>query len=140
MIKLIQPRKRNRRKKLGVPSRASQFNEKMLFTAVEELQSGKIKLERMRYVDDVVTGLRFVMNRESGLITFHITYAVGNDRKYLLLGSLNKERQDHISIEDARKLAETVKALAEKGIDPVEGLHARLMRELKRDGAKWQPK
>lgn len=137
MAKFIRPR-RVRRKKLGVSIKKSEYDEKMLLTAVDELQSGKIKLERMRYNDDVVPGLRFVMN-PSGLVTFHIQYGVGKERKYLLLGSLNKERDDHISIEEARELAETVKGLAEHGIDPAEGLHRRLIRELKRDGLDWSP-
>lgn len=138
MAKFIRPR-RVRRKKLGIAIKQSQYTEKMLFQAVDELQSGKIKLERMRYNDDVVPGLRFVMN-PSGLVTFHIQYTVGKERKYLLLGSLNKERDDHISITEARDLAETVKALAEKGTDPADGLHKRMIRELRRDGANWKPK
>jgi hypothetical protein len=137
LAKLIKPRRRSRRKKVGVAVLKSQYNEKILFSTVDELQSGKIKLERMRYVDDVVPGLRFVMNR-TGLVTFHIQYEVGKERKYLLLGSLNKERDDHMSIQEARDVAETVKALAEKGTDPAEGLHRRLIRELKRDGANWK--
>jgi hypothetical protein len=43
------------------------------------------------------------------------------------------------SIEQARTLARTVKALGVAGIDPQVGLHERLIRELTERGTDWRP-
>lgn len=130
-------RQRTRRGKLSVPAAKSKITTEMLFATAEELHSGKIPLERMRYTDDLVVGLRMVVNATK-TITFHIAYEVGDARQYMILGSLNKERPDYITLDEARELAKTVKALAAKGIDPQDGLHKRLIRELKRDGVAWK--
>lgn len=135
----IQHPPRQRRKKLSVPAEKSKITEAMLFATAKELESGKIPLERMRYTDDLVVGLRVVVNRTT-TITFHVSYEVGDERQYLILGSLNKDREDYMTLDEARELAKTVKALAAKGIDPQDGLHRRLMRELREKGTSWRPK
>jgi hypothetical protein len=86
-----------------------------------------------------VTGLRAVVNKSS-LITLHCSYEIGENRPFILLGSLNEDAENHITIKEARELTKTIKALAAKGIDVQDGLHKRLIRELKRDGAAWKPK
>lgn len=130
---------RTRRKKIGVPAAKSEFTEEMLFQAAKDLSSGRLKLERVRISDDMVTGLRAVVNRGSGLVTLHVSYEVGDDRPYMLLGSLNKDADNHITIEQARELARTVKALGDKGINVQDGLHKRLIRELREKGTAWRP-
>jgi hypothetical protein len=94
----------------------------------------KGKPDRLTVSDNVVTGLRAVVRATTGAVTFHVDYTIGDRRPYLLLGTL-----DDLSIEDARGLALTVKALAAKGVDPAEGLHTRLIRELREQGEKWRP-
>lgn len=61
----------------------------------------------------------------------------------MYLGELtdDKKNPDRITIDEGRKLTETIKYLAsEYGIDPQEGLHARLRKELLHHGNKWRPK
>lgn len=130
---------RTRRKKIGVPAEKSKFDEATLLAIGKDLQAGRLPLERVRVSDDMVTGLRAVVNR-SGLTTLHCSYEIGENRPFILLGSLNPGEDNHITIKEARELTKTIKALAAKGIDVQDGLHARLMRELKRDGANWKPK
>jgi hypothetical protein len=83
--------------------------------------------------DRVVSGLRAIV-RNTGEISYHVNYHVGNERPYLKIGQHPKT-----TIAEARELARTVLALAERGIDPAAGLHERLIRELKEKGEKWRP-
>lgn len=117
----------------------SKFDQKTLEALAKDLQAGRLPLDRVTVSDDMVTGLRAVVYK-SGLITFAISYHFDNERPFLKLGSLNKDADDHISIQDARELGKTVKSLAAKGTDPQSGLHRRLIKELLRDGANWKPK
>lgn len=130
---------RTRRKKIGVPAEKSKFDATTLMEIAKDLQSGKLPLERVRVSDDMVVGLRAVVNR-TGLVTLHISYEIGDERPFMLLGSLNKDADNHITIEEARELAKTVKALAAKGINVQDGLHKRLIRELSEKGTSWRPK
>lgn len=132
---------RKRRKKIGVPAVSSVFNEKMLFQTAKDLQSGRIPTERVRYSDDVVPGLRYVIN-QSGLVTFHCQYEIPDTkfRGMILLGSLNEDAPNHMTIPEARKLAGVVQELASHGVDVQLGLHSRLIRELKKEGTSWRPK
>lgn len=136
---MVQLQQRTRRKKIGVPAEKSKFDEATLLAIGKDLASGKLPLERVRVSDDMVVGLRAVVNR-SGLVTLHASYAVGENRPFILLGSLNDDADNHITIKEARELTKTIKAIGDKGIDVQEGLHRRLMRELKRDGTAWKPK
>lgn len=132
---------RKRRKKIGVPAVSSVFNDKMLFQTAKDLQSGRIPTERVRYSDDVVPGLRYVIN-QSGYISMHAQYEVSGTkfRGMLLLGSLNEDAENHMTIAEARKLTGIVQELAAHGIDVQEGLHSRLIRELRKEGTSWRPK
>jgi hypothetical protein len=99
-----------------------------------DLKSGRIPLDRITVSDDVQTGLRAII-RNTGLISFHVNYdSPDGSRPYLKLG-------DHpgMTVKEARELARVVRALADKGIDPAAGLHARLIRELKEKGERWRP-
>jgi hypothetical protein len=104
----------------------------------KDLQSGRLPLDRTQISDDMVSGLRAMINK-SGLISLHASYYVGDARPYLKLGDLNADSEDHISIEDARHITKVIKALGAKGIDVQAGLNKRLIRELKRDGTSWRP-
>ncbi|XUM19798.1 hypothetical protein ACRAVF_19220 [Bradyrhizobium oligotrophicum S58] len=130
---------RTRRKKIGVPAEKSKFDATTLLNIAKDLQAGKLPLERVRVSDDMVVGLRAVVNR-SGLVTLHASYEVGENRPFMLLGSLNKDADNHITIEEARELTRTIKALADRGIDVQDGLHKRLIRELKEQGTRWRLK
>lgn len=117
----------------------SKFTEATLKAVAKDIQSGRTPLDRVTVSDDMVTGLRAVIYK-SGLISFAVSYHFGDERPFLKLGSLNKDADDTISINDARQLAKDVKSLADKGIDVQAGLHQRLIRELKKEGANWRPK
>jgi hypothetical protein len=134
----LQHAPRTRRKKIGVPASKSDFTEEMLLQTAEDLASGRLKLERVRISDDMCVGLRAVVNR-SGRITLHVSYAVGDDRPFKLLGSANKGEPDYISIDDARDLAKTIKALGDRGINVDEANERRLLRELREKGVAWRP-
>jgi hypothetical protein len=144
MIKVLP---RMRRKKIGVPKAESYFTAALLTKMAEDLQKRRVlkpdsapHLKRTRIRDDMVVGLHATINH-SGLITFHIDYDIGgiDHRYHLLLGSLNEDREDYISVEKARERAKTIKALAAKGVNPQEGLHMRLWRELDERGTAWKP-
>ena len=117
----------------------SKFDAKTLLALAKDLQQGRLPLERVTVSDDMVTGLRAVVYK-SGLISFAISYHFDGERPFLKLGVLDEKSPEHITIAEARELAKSVKALADKGTDVQAGLHARLIKEIKRDGANWKPK
>src|SRR5437762_3324141 len=119
----------------GVSS--TKFTAERLEAFANDLKTQRVPLERQQISDDVVTGLRAVVYR-TGRIVFHVSYHVDDKRPFMRIGELNKESPDYISIEEARDLAETIKALGEKGIDVQEGLERRLIRELKQKGTYWR--
>lgn len=138
-LKKIRPRRRIRRDKIGLSAEKSKITEALLFRTVEELQSGRMPLERQRWSDDVAVGLRITVNF-SGLITFAASYDIDNERHHMIIGSLNKERDDYITLEKARQRTKIIKGLAERGVNPQDGLHRRLLREIDEEGLKWEPR
>lgn len=121
----------------GSPS--TKFTAETLEAFARDLKSGRVPLERQQVSDDRVTGLRAIVYK-SGLIVFAVSYYVdGANRPFMRLGSMNKDEPDYMTIEEARELAKTVKAIGDKGIDPQDGLLRRLIAELKRDGVNWKP-
>jgi len=117
----------------------SRFTEETLEAVAKDLKSGRLPLQRTQVSDDLVAGLRAQILR-SGLISYHVSYYVGDKRPFVNIGSANKGEPDYLTVTEARQIAKTIKALGDKGIDVQEGLHTRLIRELKRDGEKWRPK
>jgi hypothetical protein len=95
-------------------------------------------MKRLNLSDDMVTGLRATI-LPSGKITLHASYTVGERRPFMFIGELDPKSEDHISIEDARDITKTIKALGDKGIDVADGLHRRLIKELREKGVKWRP-
>jgi hypothetical protein len=116
----------------------SRFTEANLAAMAKDLKSGRIMLDRTVLSDDLVVGLRAVI-RKDGDVAYHASYTLGDGRPFLKLGMLDAKDPDHISLAEARELTKTIKALADKGIDPQQGLHKRLIAELKRDGSNWTP-
>lgn len=111
----------------------SKFGPSTFDALVEDLENGRVPLDRVTVSDDIVPGLRAII-RKTGNVSYHVSYTVDGARPYLKIG-------DHpaMSLERARNVARTVLALADKGIDPQAGLHERLIRELEAQGAKWKP-
>lgn len=116
----------------------SVFTEATLAAMAKDLKSRRLVLDRTTVSDDLVTGLRAIITKD-GTVTYHASYHFGDQRPYLRLGVMDPKAPDHISLTDARELTKTIKALADKGIDPQEGLHKRLIRELLEKGARWKP-
>lgn len=120
------------RKKVA-PVVNSKFSADTFERLARDLQSGNVPLDRVTVTDDMQPGLRAII-RNTGLVSFHVNYDVEGARPYLKIG-------DHpeMSVDEARRVAKTVRGLAEMGIDPQEGLHRRLIRELQEKGTKWRP-
>lgn len=122
-----------------VEPESSKFNVEQLEMLANDLKTGRLKLNRITVSDNIVKGLRAIV-RDTGLISYHVYYTVGEgDAAYLKIGVHEPKNPDHLTIPEARDLARTVKALGKKGIDPQEGLHQRLVRELKEMGPAWKP-
>jgi hypothetical protein len=113
------------------------FTAEKLEAFARDLKSQRVPLERQQISDDVVTGLRAVIHK-TGLIAFHVSYYVGDKRPFMKIGEFNKESPDYMSIEDAREIARTIKAIGERGVDVQDGLHRRLVRELQEKGTAWR--
>lgn len=117
----------------------SVFTEEMLYAFAKDMKSRRIPLDRQTLSDDLVTGLRARILKD-GTINMEASYHFGNDRPSISLGVLNPKDPDHISLTDAREVTKTVKALADRGVNPQDGLTRRLVRELLAQGVKWKAK
>jgi len=126
------------RKRTLKPNEPSQITEKALFKIADDLKKGIPPLPKLSIVDDMVVGLRFIVYK-SGEIAIHASYTVGDRRPFFLIGRLNKESPDHLSLTEARELVKSIKAIGDRGIDVQDGMMRRLIKELQRDGAKWKP-
>lgn len=102
------------------------------FTTARLDEIMNVKKRRM-ITDSVVPGLRAV-GRPTCLVSFHVDYFIGESRCLWKIGDYPET-----SIEIARILAGTVRALAAKGIDPPEEMRKRMFRELIEQGANWTP-
>lgn len=114
------------------------FNADTLKKLADDLQSGRIPLDRITISDEMQVGLRAYI-RPSGQIAFHVQYPRPDgksrfDRNVMKIGDFPE-----MTIPEARELAKTIMSLAKMGIDVQEGLHERLITELKAKGPKWRP-
>lgn len=117
---------------------ADYFTEAFFKQVVEDMKSGRWPGKRVQHADDMVTGLRAQVY-PTGLISYHVSYYVGEERPFMLIGyGHDKSDPLYLTVQDARHVAKTVIALGEKGINPQDGLLPRLVHELKRDGANWK--
>jgi Arm DNA-binding domain len=113
----------------GTPVDPKAFN-----VATFERFAATWKLDKpLTMTDPAQVGLQ-VMIRNTGLISYHAHYHVNGRRPLLKLG-----HHPDMTIDQARELTKTVIALGGKGIDPTEGLHERLIRELLAKGTRWRP-
>lgn len=120
-------------------SAASYFTEEFFHQVAKDMKSGRWPGKRVQHADDMVTGLRAQVF-PTGLISYHVTYYVGDERPYMLIGYGNKDEPMYCTVQEARNIAKTIIALGKKGINPQDGLLPRLIRELKEQGEKWRPK
>lgn len=131
------PRKRgpNARslRKLEIAPEESQFTEEILMGMARALQTGRLKVKKLSVSDDMQPGLRAYV-RESGTVALHCHYEIGDSRPMLKVGELPGS-----TIADARALTRTIRAIAAAGLDVQDGLHERLLRELREKGEKWRP-
>jgi hypothetical protein len=119
------------KRKLLLPASESKFTEQILLGMAAALQTGRMKMKQISLSDDREPGLLAYV-RESGIVALHCQYSVNGRRPMIRVGTL-----PGTSIEDARKLTRTIRALAARGIDVEDGLHDRLMRELLEQGEAW---
>lgn len=111
----------------------AKFTIETLEALANDLKNGRTPLDRLTVTDDQQPGLRAII-RNTGSISFHVSYTIRGSRPYMLLG-----HHPEMTIREARELAKTVQKLGDMGIDPQEGLHARLIKELKAKGTRWRP-
>lgn len=119
-------------RKLMLPQTESKFTAEMLLGMAAALATGKLKTKQVTLTDDRQPGL-IAYVRKSGIVALHAAYQIGDRQPQLKVAELPGG-----SIEDARALTKTIRALAAKGIDVQDGLHERLMRELREQGEKWR--
>lgn len=115
----------------------SNFTPEKIHAFTKDLVSQRVPLVRQQISDDVETGLRAICHK-SGHIAFHVTYYVGDKRPYMKIGDFDPKSEDYITIEEARELARTIKALGERGVDVQDGLMRRLINELQTEGTDWR--
>jgi Arm DNA-binding domain len=112
------------------------FTPEMFEEGVKTLKALKVKESnnaKITLSDPMTTGLQAII-RPSGAVSFHVHYHCNGQRPLLKLGN-----HPDMTIAQARELTKTVIALGNLGIDPQEGLHERLIRELQAKGIKWRP-
>lgn len=106
------------------------FNLETFHRLVEDMRSGRIPKAKMTMTEDNL----LVLLRNTGEISFHAIYTVGEKRSSLLIGE-----HPGMSLDRARRIADNVRAIAARGVDPQEGLHKRLISEIEAQGARWKP-
>lgn len=123
-------------------SRESKFSVKLIEQFVDDLTRQRIPLERVTLTDEVQPGLHYII-RANGGATFHVQYYnKTGKRPYFTLGRHAPGEADHMTIERARHLAKTIRALADKGIDIDDALinaRAQLLIDVEERGEDWRP-
>lgn len=118
----------------GGEKRVTSFDRETLEGLAEDLKTGRIPLDRLTVTDNEQANLRAVI-RNTGLISYHVQYSLPNgSRPFMKVGNY-----PDMPIKTARELCRTITSLASRGIDPQEGLHERLIRELLDKGERWKP-
>lgn len=115
---------------------------------VQMMRDGLVPFDKMQVTDIEGNGLRALVRRDSGSVSYHCHFhVVGVDpneapdedeekvggRPHFTLG-----HYPETSVEDARALAATIYGLGQMGIDIRSGMRQRLLRELKAKGMKWR--
>lgn len=115
-------------------SRESKFSHATIDALIDDLKHQRIPLDRITITDEEQPGLRALI-RKTGEVSFHSQYMVQGNRLSLKIGNYPT-----MKIPEARGIAATIEALADKGVDVQKGLTERLIRELKEQGPKWRLK
>lgn len=117
---------------------------------VQLMRDGVVPFDKMQVTDIEENGLRALIRRDSGAVSYHCHFHVvgvepGTDpddeeekvggRPHFTIG-----HYPTTSVDEARKLAETIYGLGQMGIDIRKGMRQRLLRELNAKGLKWRPK
>lgn len=100
----------------------------------EKIHQAKASGQRQRFTDEGCENLR-ITAYPGGRVVFAASYRLPGTvtRPNFTMGDLSQ-----MSLEEARKLTEIVVELGQRGIDLHEGLHTRVVEELKRDGLNWR--
>lgn len=110
------------------------FHPKTFEKVSDDFKAGRMKkVPKWRASDPVQSGLVVVVT-SSGDISWHASYMFGDRRPYIVIG-----RYPEMSMSEARQMTKLIRDLAANGVDVQEGLHSRLIAELKRDGIDWRP-
>lgn len=131
---MITVTKRTPLKRGPKPKDTGKFNVKTFLALSDDMTTGRTPIDKVTLSDHDVIDLRVII-RKNNSIAYHVLYTVRGERSYLKIGE-----HPSMSITEAREMATTILTLADKGVDVQDGLHARLFRELKKDGANWRPK
>lgn len=118
---------------------ASFFTEEYFHQTAEQMRTGRAPMKRMQHSDEMVAGLRAQVF-PSGIISYHVSFYVGDERPFMMIGYANKDSPLYLTVQEAREVAKTVIALGKRGVNPQDGLLPRLLKELRRDGERWKPK
>lgn len=136
-------RKRNESERRGRrTSRETKFGVELISKFIDDLKSGRLPLPKVTIADEEQPGLH-CMIRPTGNASFHVQYYnKEGKRPYFLIGRHAPGEADHMTIERARHLAKTIRALADKGIDIDDALinaRAQLLIDVEERGEKWRP-
>ena len=123
-------------------SRESKFSVKLIEQFIDDLKSGRLPLPKVTIADEEQPGLH-CMIRPTGNASFHVQYYnKEGKRPYFLIGRHAPGEVDHLTIDRARHLAKTIRALADKGVDVDDGLsslRAQVLHDVEVQGEKWRP-
>lgn len=123
-------------------ARQSQFSVRLIEDFLDDLKRQRIPLDKVTLTDEVQPGLHCIV-RSNGSATFHVQYYnKTGKRPYFMIGRHAPGQADHLTIERARHIAKTIRALADKGIDVDDGLinaRAQVLLDVEEQGEKWRP-
>lgn len=123
-------------------ARKSEFGVRLIEDFIADLKSGRLPLPKVTLTDEMQPGLH-CMIRPTGNASFHVQYYnKEGTRPYFLIGRHAPGESDHLTIDRARFLAKTIRALADKGVDVDDGLknlRIQVMLDLEAQGEKWRP-
>jgi hypothetical protein len=121
------------RHKRGPVPAARELTDEKIKIYIDDLVKQRIPLDRINLSDDQVPGLRVIV-RNTGAASFHAQYYADGNRPMVKVGEFPA-----MKLETARRVARTVNALVEIGIDPFKELLEQRVQDLLDKGVKWRP-
>lgn len=116
---------------------------------VQLMRDGVVPFDKMQVTDIEENGLRALIRRDSGSVSYHchfhvigVEQGIDPDDEEEKVGGRPHFTIGHYpttSVDEARKLAATIYGLGQLGIDIRKGMRQRLLRELNAKGLKWRP-